>query len=623
MLSLFRGAPPQRRRAVVAVQVGVFAMVLVGFAALTIDVGAMYNAKADLQRTADAAALAAAGRLSEYDDECPLELARDAAVEFAYENTVFGRTMRIDPDQDVTFGRANFDVESNSYTFWETNKLPDAVRVTVRMTDQSNGKLTLYFARVFGVEAADMQASALAVMVPRDISVVADLSGSHTDDSELQHMRQTDINLFDVWEALPIVKGRNGVGNGIDAPAAGNPEKPASAPGTGPCEPGGGGVGDPGTDPLGGQTGPTWGWMYYWGNEITEDYVVADDPALMYFPRYNDWSNADLETWYTNVGYSPDEVAALVASTYDGSQDSWGQYGWTNRVAVAMGLARWDSGQPGGLWETIPADERQNGNGNNWPGAAELTWLVDYPFDEGSWHDYIYNYVRKSNTSMAQTDSDFQYRFGLKTFVNYLMERQVNHHETPELADVPCQPMQAVKDAVTYMVDLVSDLQTDDQLSLEIYGTTARHEVDLTHDHYEVSDRLNEMQAGHYDTSTNMGGGIQRAIEELSGERARGLSRKMIFLLTDGVANIDSHGNFTVSGGEAYALSMAQAAADAGIRIFAVSVGSGANLDVMDDIADLTNGDHFHAAGSISNYSAELEQIFHQLGGTRPIELIE
>ncbi len=57
---------PNRRRALVAVQVAVMAPVLLGFAALTIDVGAMYNAKAELQRTADSAALAAASMLAEF-----------------------------------------------------------------------------------------------------------------------------------------------------------------------------------------------------------------------------------------------------------------------------------------------------------------------------------------------------------------------------------------------------------------------------------------------------------------------------------------------------------------------------------------------------------------------------
>ncbi|MCH9003240.1 MAG: hypothetical protein IIC02_11760, partial [Planctomycetes bacterium] len=47
---LIRVKKNTRRRAVVAVQVGVLLVVLMGTAALTIDVGAMFNVRADLQR---------------------------------------------------------------------------------------------------------------------------------------------------------------------------------------------------------------------------------------------------------------------------------------------------------------------------------------------------------------------------------------------------------------------------------------------------------------------------------------------------------------------------------------------------------------------------------------------
>jgi len=53
-----------RRRGAVAVMIVVASFVIVGFAALAIDVGVMYNAKADLQRAADSAALAGASGTS-------------------------------------------------------------------------------------------------------------------------------------------------------------------------------------------------------------------------------------------------------------------------------------------------------------------------------------------------------------------------------------------------------------------------------------------------------------------------------------------------------------------------------------------------------------------------------
>jgi len=253
-----------------------------------------------------------------------------------------------------------------------------------------------------------------------------------------------------------------------------------------------------------------------------------------------------------------------------------------------------------------------------------MTWLVDYPFNVSSWPDYIYNYMRYSGTRMAAAHPEFRYRFGLKTFFNFLMERRFRHSETPDLATTAHQPMRAVQDAVTFMADHVTQLGTSDQLSLEVYGTDGRHEVDLTQDYAQVSDRLNAMQAGHYNGWTNMGGGLQRAIEELSSARARPASVKMIILLTDGNANVDEAGNpGNTAAGAAWALNRANAAAELGIRIFAVSVGSGSNQSLMEEIADIGQGEHFHAEGSVEEYSAQLSDIFWRLGGIRPVQLVQ
>ena len=618
---LFRLRNRNRRRGVVAVQVGVMLIVLLGFAALTVDVGAMYNARGELQRTADSAALAAAAMLSAYEQGDPLDLAREAAVKFTNQNSVFGKEMELDPDTDIQFGRANFNAAGNQFTFTPTTEVPDAIRIRVRMTDGSpNGPFSLFFARIFGKEFTELSAQATAIMVPRDIAVVADLSASHNDDCELRHINMTDICLMDVWDELPIPKGKNGVGDGIDPPPPGDPVNPAPAPVIGPGKPGDGGN-DPGTAPTGGQIGPTWGWLYYWGNTIDDGYDPSNDPGLLNLPRYQTWNNSDLKVWYQQIGYTADEINALMGSGYDGSQDSWGQYGWTTRVAVALGLARWNSGMPGGLWQQLG---EAPGNGNGWVASAELVWLVNYPFEEGSWTDYIYNYVRKPNTQMAIANSNFQYKFGIKTFINYLLEKQPSNHETSDLANTPSQPMQAVKDSVTHLMQELDELDTDDHVSLEVYGTTGRHEVDLTDDYFAVSGRLKEMQAGHYDIYTNIGGGLQRAIEELTSTRARGAAKKVIVLLTDGKANVNELGETSdYNGGVAYALAKAEEAAAEGIRIFTVSVGADADVALMSEIAEIGNSQHFHAEGSIEEYSAQLEAIFTTIGGRRPVELIQ
>ena len=71
------------RRGAAVVQVAVFLTTLIGFAALAIDVGLLYNERADLQKTADAAALAAAAELGDYSQGDPLDSARTLATAFS------------------------------------------------------------------------------------------------------------------------------------------------------------------------------------------------------------------------------------------------------------------------------------------------------------------------------------------------------------------------------------------------------------------------------------------------------------------------------------------------------------------------------------------------------------
>jgi hypothetical protein len=599
-------AASDRRRAVVAIQVAVLIVVLIGFAALTVDLGALYNTRGDLQRSVDASALAAASKMSDWSNGDPLEDARQLAASYVERNAVLGHGVTLDQLTDVVFGRALYNAETQRYDFVPTMDSPDAVHVRLRHTaDSPNGTIPLYFARIFGRTHTEMATEAMAMMVPRDVALVADLSASHTDDSEFRNYRSTEINLYDVWDDLPGGSDDVGACDGVSCDAGHSCVEGACVP-SGP----------------GALAGPAWGYFRELGfgtEEIPTTYDPVTDPGLIRLGYNSNWTNAQLSSHLAAQGYSPAEVNAIMARDYDSS----GAYPY--RVAVALGLAFWNSGIPGGLWESRAAPA---GNANAWIGSNELEWTESVLSQSLSnsddiWIDYINTYMRGTSSEMYQANSAFRYRFGLKTFVNYLLEQRGSHSETPELADVREQPMQAVKDAVTYMTQYIDDLATDDKLSLEVYGTTGRHEVDLTRDYASVSSRLNELQAGHYDGWTNCGGGLQRAIEELTGPRARLSAKKMIILLTDGNANVNAAGQVDdEEGGNAYALERAQAAAELGIMVFAVSVGAEANQGLMQQIADIGHGEHFHAEGSIEEYSEQLASIFLRLGGTRPVELI-
>jgi hypothetical protein len=171
------------RRALVAVQVLVMLTVLLGFAALTVDIGTLYRARAELQVAADAAALAAASayttdtmlqvRLSSEDPAAfatVLEMASTRAATFGYLNDTLGWPTLIQTS-DVVTGWLDVTLAASVLN---TAALPtdhNAVQVMVRRekgggTD-SNGPVELFFAPVFGKLVGETSASAVAVFDDR------------------------------------------------------------------------------------------------------------------------------------------------------------------------------------------------------------------------------------------------------------------------------------------------------------------------------------------------------------------------------------------------------------------------------------------------------------------------
>ena len=169
-----RDAGDDRQRGVTAVLVLVTIPVLIAMAALTIDVGAMYTTRAQLQNVADGAALAGAstyaldammevrqgraGSLSEVKTICMRRARHTAALN---RTLAAGRT-KIEPD-DVTMGWINLLSGTEPI---QPGALPadfNAVQVTVRRTRKaSNGPLNLFFAPIFGQSTADITATAVA-----------------------------------------------------------------------------------------------------------------------------------------------------------------------------------------------------------------------------------------------------------------------------------------------------------------------------------------------------------------------------------------------------------------------------------------------------------------------------
>jgi Flp pilus assembly protein TadG len=130
----------ENERGAAAVVVAFSLVVLLGFAALAVDVGAMYAEKAQLQNGADATALAIAG-------ECAKGVTCSTAM--------------ADNDNRLADDNANDD---SSGTFAVTQPTANSVRVETYAEEAGStaDSFTLFFARVLGNNTAVIHASAVA-----------------------------------------------------------------------------------------------------------------------------------------------------------------------------------------------------------------------------------------------------------------------------------------------------------------------------------------------------------------------------------------------------------------------------------------------------------------------------
>ena len=90
-------------------------------------------------------------------------------------------------------------------------------------------------------------------------------------------------------------------------------------------------------------------------------------------------------------------------------------------------------------------------------------------------------------------------------------------------------------------------------------------------------------------------------------------------LLTDGQANYPDPWT-----AKDLARAQAQQAANNNIQIITICLGADADTDLMQDIADITNGACFVIPGghSVDEYKQQLDDIFARIADRRPLKLV-
>lgn len=152
---------PKRRGAVV-VLFAIMAIVFVGLVAFAVDYGYILSQKTDLQRAADAAALAAVQDLSpDADGDQGTAAAKATVREYVASN--LGETGFNVADADIQIGRFDTSTIYSNVTLLD-NGVKDAVRVTLRRDGSTNERLPLIFARAIGISDAALTVSATAVL---------------------------------------------------------------------------------------------------------------------------------------------------------------------------------------------------------------------------------------------------------------------------------------------------------------------------------------------------------------------------------------------------------------------------------------------------------------------------
>jgi hypothetical protein len=158
------------RRGTVLVFTVLMMIGMLGMLALAVDIGYVFVVDSELQRTADAAALAAAwdligdGDLADPDNPLSaVQMARATAVRFTGLNRAGGQAPLLAP-ADTDVGRlVNFG--SSAPMDYSDPALYNAVRVRVGRTSERNGEVGLFFAKALGIDSCPLEAEATAAFV--------------------------------------------------------------------------------------------------------------------------------------------------------------------------------------------------------------------------------------------------------------------------------------------------------------------------------------------------------------------------------------------------------------------------------------------------------------------------
>ncbi|KAA0141505.1 hypothetical protein FYZ48_03775 [Gimesia chilikensis] len=153
----------RNRKGAIAVFTAVLMVPLLGMVAFTVDYGYLLKKRADLQRAADAAVLAAVrDLLPDADGYQDLVKVRARVREYVAYNLKDIPDFVV-LDSDIEIGRYDPSSVYDDFTILDWGTF-DTVRVTLRFDQTANSPVSLFFARILGINESAVRASSTAIL---------------------------------------------------------------------------------------------------------------------------------------------------------------------------------------------------------------------------------------------------------------------------------------------------------------------------------------------------------------------------------------------------------------------------------------------------------------------------
>lgn len=162
MLHTIRRQRRHKRHGAIAVLAAVTMVVFLVMLAFSIDYGYLLASRSELQRAADAAALAAVQDLIPAADGSQNIATARASLRSYVRDNLDNSSFAV-PDSDIETGRFDTDSIYSGVSLLNSG-IHDTVRVTLRRDGANNPLVSLFFARALGVSNAPIQVTATAAL---------------------------------------------------------------------------------------------------------------------------------------------------------------------------------------------------------------------------------------------------------------------------------------------------------------------------------------------------------------------------------------------------------------------------------------------------------------------------